>query len=201
MRFNKISLAAMVSVSGMLLAACGGGDSALTPVPLVATTNTAAAINPTTGAAVVQGVLGKDFTFANGVPSFGTTSATSLILSGSGATPSFNITSGVSTASGAMAYGSCIFTVATSTFPSGTPLLALGSKVTVSPCTLSVATAGMKADGTSATANVFLVLGTTISSPVSVTVSVSSTGVVTVNGSTVGSATLVPATGATGAGA
>ena len=200
MRFNKISLAAMVLVSGMLLAACGGGDSALTPVPLVATTNTAAAINPTTGAAVVQGVLGKNFTFASGVPSFGTTSATSLTLSGSGATPSFNLTSGVNTASGAMTYGSCIFTVATSTFPSGTPL-AQGSKVTVNPCTLSVATAGVKADGTSATANVFLVLGTTNSSPVPVTVSVSSTGVVTVNGSTVGSATLVPATGATGAGA
>ncbi|MBK5204472.1 MAG: hypothetical protein JJD98_03390 [Polaromonas sp.] len=195
MRLNKISLATLVLGGSALLAACGGGgDSA--PVTSVATTDTAAVINPTTGAAVVSSVLNKGFDFTTGVPSFGTTSATSLTLSGSGATPSFAISSGGNTASGVMTYGSCIFTIGSdSTFPAGHPLVA-GSKITVNPCTLSVGTAGVKADGSSSAANVTFVLGTTNSSPVSVTVTISSMGVVTVNNSPVGHATVVIATGA-----
>jgi hypothetical protein len=194
MRFNKISLATMVLSSGMLLAACGGGDSA--PVPLLSTASTEAVINPTTGAAVVQGVLNKSFGFATGVQSFGTTSATSLTLTGSGATPSFVISSAEGSASGAMTYGSCIFKMGNdSTYPVDHPLAA-GKTVTVSPCTLSVDTAGLKASETSSTSTVSFVLGTNTSSPVSVTVSVSSAGVVTVNGSIVGKTPLVAATGA-----
>ena len=195
MRFNKISLAAMLMSGSMLLAACGGGDNTPAPGALVATTNTSAAINPTTGAAVVQGVLDKSFGFANGVPSFGTTSTTSLSLLGSAATPSFNISSTDGTATGAMKYGSCIFEVAASTFPATSPL-ASGKKVTVSPCSLSIGTAGVQANGGSSTSTVTLQLGTISSSPVAVTVSISSTGVVTVNGSAAGSVTLIPATGA-----
>ena len=199
MRFNKISFAAMLVSSTIFLAACGGGDNNPAPAALVANTNTSAAINPTTGAAVVQGVLGKSFSFASGVPSFGTGSATSLALSGSGASPSFNISSTEGTATGAMAYGSCIFKVAASSFPASS-VLALGKEITVSPCTLSIGTAGVTANGGSSIGNVTLQLGTVGSSPVSVTVSISSAGVVTVNDSVVGSATLVPATGASGAG-
>jgi len=199
MRFNKISLAVMLMSGSMLLVACGGGDSAPAPGALVATTNTSAVIDQTTGAAVVQGVLDKNFGFANGVPSFGTTSATSLSLSGSGAAPSFNISSTEGTATGAMAYGSCIFKIATSNFPLLSPL-ALGKEVTVSPCTLSIGTAGVSANGGSSTSTVTLQLGTINSMPVSVPVSISSTGAVTVNGSAVGSVILVPATGAIGVG-
>ena len=200
MRFNKISLACLVLGGSMLLAACGGGSDSAAPVRSVAATNTVAAINPTTGAAVVNGVLNKEFGFAAGVPSFGTTSATSLTLSGSGGTPSFAITSGGNTASGAMTYGSCIFTIGNgSTFPAGN-LLAAGSTVTVTPCALSVGTSGVVADGSTSAANVTLVLGTTSSSPVSVPVAISPAGVVTVNNSPVGNVTVVAATGATGAG-
>lgn len=198
MKFNKISLACLVLSGSALLAACGGGGSS-TPVAVVATTSTAATINPTTGAAVVNSVLEKTFGFTTGVIAFGTTSVTSLKLSGTGATPSFAISSLEGAASGAMTYGSCIFTVTQSTYPIG-HALATGSQVTVTPCTLSVATAGGKGDSVPYQASVTLVLGTANSTPVPVTVSINSTGVVTVNNVTVGSVSVVAATGATGAG-
>jgi hypothetical protein len=203
MRLNKVFLAGLILGGSALLAACGGGgdsSSSSTPPP-VATTDTAIGINPTTGAATVQAVLDKAFVFDSGVPDFGTTGATTLTLSGSGTTPSFVIGSGTS-AAGAMTYGSCIFTMATSTFVAPHPL-ATGAKVTVSPCTLSVATAGLKGDGSASAANVTLVLGTARSRPVSVTVSISASGVVTVNNIIVGSVVLGATprpTGATGAG-
>jgi hypothetical protein len=195
MRLNKFSLAAFVVSGSMLLAACGGGnDSPLRPISKV-TTSTTAAINPTSGTAVVQAVLDKSFSFDAGVPGFGTTTPTTLKLAGSGTTPSFNLTSSEGTASGPMTFGSCIFTITASTYPAG-HLLALGRVVTINPCALSVDTAGQTADGSSSPTEVTLVLGSTSSTPVLVTVSISSTGVVTVNGSTVGSATVVVTTGA-----
>lgn len=197
MKFNKASLVCLVIGASALLAACGGGDSA--PVAVVASTSTLAVITPSTGAAVVSSVLDKSFGFTSGVPSLGTISATTLKLSGTGAAPSFAISSAEGTASGVMTYGSCIFTVAQSTYAAGHPL-AQGSKVTVTPCTLSVGTAGGKGDSVPYSANVTLILGGVNSTPVSVTVTISSTGVVTVNNVIVGSVTVVAATGATGAG-
>jgi len=197
MKFNKFSMVCLALSASALLAGCGGGNNA--PVAVIAATSTLAAITPDTGAAVVSSVLGKSFEFTSGVSNFGTTSLTSLVLSGTGTAPSFAISSAQGTASGAMTYGSCIFTVTQSNFATGHPL-AQGSQVTVSPCTLAVATAGGKGDGVPYPANVNLVLGTVNSSPVSVTVSISSTGVVMVNNVTVGSVTVVAATGATGAG-
>lgn len=194
MNFTKISLVCLVLSGSALLVACGGGsDSA--PATLVATTSTAAAIDPTTGPVVVSSVLDKTFGFTAGVPAFGTTSATSLKLSGAGAAPLFAISSAEGTASGAMTYGSCILTMTQSTYAAGHPL-ALGSKVTVTPCTLSVDTAGGKGNGVPYQASVALVLGTVNSTPVSVTVSINSAGVVTVNNVTVGSVKVVAATGA-----
>lgn len=196
MKFNKVPLACLVLSASALLTACGGGsDSAPVPPAQVATASTVAAINPTTGAAVVSSVLDKTFDFSTGVPSFGTTSATSLKLSGTGAAPSFAIDSVEGKASGAMTYGSCIFKVTESTFAAGHPL-ALGNSFTVAPCTLSVGTAGVTADASAFPTTVTLVLGTINSNPVSVTVSISLAGVVTVNSFTVGSTTLVAATGA-----
>jgi len=200
MNFNKVSLACLVLSGSALLAACGGSsDSApLAPAP-VATTNTAAVITPQTGAAVVSSVLDKRFDFSTGVPDFGTDSATSLTLSGTGAVPSFAISSAEGSASGAMTFGSCIFTVGRSTFAAGHPL-AQGKTFTDSPCTLSVATAGIKGDAIATPASVTLLLGTVNSGPVPVSVSINAAGVVSVNSLTIGSVTLITATGATGAG-
>lgn len=200
MNFNKFSLACLVLSGSALLVACGGSSSSgsLPPAP-IASTNTSAVINPQTGAAVVSSVLDKSFEFSSGVPSFGTTTATSLKLTGTGAAPSFAITSPEGTASGAMTYGSCIFTVSQSSFNASHPL-AQGKTVTVSPCSLTVGTAGLKGDGIATPTSVTFLLGTVNSRPVSVSVTISASGVVTVNGFTIGSVTVVAATGATGAG-
>lgn len=194
MRFNKISLAAMLLGGSMLLAACGGGDNA--PLAPFATTNTTAAINPTTGPATVQAVLGTNFAFTSGVSSLGTTSATSLTLSNTSAAPSFTLSSDSYTAAGKMTYGSCIFTIVSSTYPAAFTHLQVGQTTTISPCNVAVDTAGLKADGLAKSTNVTLVLGATTSTPVTLTVSISSTGVVTVNDSPYGSVTVVMATGA-----
>ncbi len=196
MNFNKISLACLVLSGSALLAACGGSsDSGPLPAAPVVSTNISAAITPQTGAAVVSGVLDKSFNFSSGIPDFGTTSATSLKLSGTGAAPSFAISSADGSAYGPMTYGSCIFTVSQSSYPA-TSRLAFGKSVTVSPCSLTVATIGLKGDGIATSASVTFVLGTATSAPVPVSVSINAAGVVTVGGFTIGTVTVVAATGA-----
>ena len=94
-----------------------------------------------------------------------------------------------------MTYGSCIFTVRQSSYPATHPL-ASGKSVTVSPCSLTVATVGIKGDGIATPVNITFLLGTVNSNPVSVSVSINAAGVVTVGGFTIGSVTVVAATGA-----
>jgi hypothetical protein len=203
MRFNKVFLAGLVLSGSALLAACGGGGGGSATPPPVATTDTAIAIDPATGPSAVQAVLGKDFKFDSGVPELGTTGATTLTLSGSGDKPSFAIVSGTDSATGAMTYGSCIFTVGTVGFPAPHRLRTGGTPVTVTPCTLSVNTSGLPGDGSAIAREVTLVLGTTRSKPVSLTVSISASGVLTVNNIVIGSVVLGATprpTGATGAG-
>jgi hypothetical protein len=65
---------------------------------------------------------------------------------------------------------------------------------------LTVNTIGAIANGVSALRNVILTLGLTPSTALSLPVTISSTGVVAVNGVTVGTVTVVPTTGTTGAG-
>lgn len=192
MRLNKITLAGLVLCGSVFLTACGGdSDSSGTPV---AQANTQASISPATGESIVTGVLGKTFDFSSGVAAFGTTADTKLTLTGTGAAPSFAITSGADSATGRMTYGSCIFNVTKSTFLTG-PLVE-GNVFPVNPCALTVDTAGKAADGTAVNTNVNLLLGATTSSPVAVTATISPDGTVSVNGSKVGSVTVVAPTGA-----
>jgi len=197
MRFNKLSLAAMLLGGSVLLAACGGGDNApLAPYATANTTANISAANLTSSQAAVQAVLGSNFAYTTGVPALGTTSATSLTLSGTSAAPSFALSSDSFTATGKMTYGSCIFTIVTSSYPAAFTHLQVGQTTTISPCNVAVDTAGLKADGLAKSTTVTLVLGATTSTPVTLTVSISSTGVVTVNDSPYGSVTVVMATGA-----
>lgn len=191
---RQLSIAGLAFSASLLLAACGGdGDS----VKQVATGNTTAAITPATGATIVSAVVDKTFTYSAGVAALGTTAATSVKLTGTGASPKFTVSSGASVADGTMAFGSCILTVTTSTFPADSAL-GVGKTVTVNPCALVATTSGVVADGTSTTAQVALQLGTTASATQSATVAVAADGSVTVNGQKVGTVAIGAATGATG---
>ena len=143
MKLSKLTLASLVITSGLLLSACGGGDDG--PGAQVSTSVTTATINAATGAATVGSVAGKPFTFASGVAALGTTGATSLTFQSGSATPGFSISSSGGTATGATRFGSCIFTVAASTYPAG-HALATGNTITINPCALSIDTVGAAAD-------------------------------------------------------
>lgn len=180
---------------GLTLAACGGSDTPA--VVKVASVDTTAAISSTDivkSTAVVTAVLGKTFTFP-AVTDLGTTAATTLVLSGSGAAPGFTIGSGGLTATGTMGFGSCIFTITQSDFVAPHKL-AVGEIVTVTPCALEVQTAGDTASGTATDTPTNFVLGTTPSADVVLSVAVAVDGTVTVGGQTVGTVSTTTTTGA-----
>lgn len=170
------------------LTACGGGGGSTAQV---ASSDTAVAMNATTGQAVASSVTGKAFTFSSGVPDFGTTGATTVTFDTSN---SFQVASGGNTASGTLTFGSCHFNVTSSTFTSG--VLVQGNTITVPNCELLVATNGLPADGTEHTRSVQLKLDGATSATVTVTVTVLSTGRVLVNSITIGTVTLTAVTGA-----
>jgi len=186
------TLWALGLVTAGVLAACGGSSE---PAK-VASAATAATIDKSTGPTVAAAVVGKTFSFP-AVPSFGTTATTTVALAGTGTAPTFSIGSGGKTASGSLGFGSCIFTITQSDFVAPSPL-AVGQTITVNPCTLSVDTAGKKADGTTTDTNTELVLNGATSAPVVVPVAVSSSGTVTVNNQEVGKVTTTNTTGTGG---
>ena len=187
----KHSALLLALAGSAILAGCGSSSSSTTTA---ASDLPAVALTPTNGAALINAVTGKTFSFPNtaGVSALGTTGPTSVAFSGQ----NFTVTQAGSNAgsySGTMSYGSCIFTVTASSLSSVT----IGQKITVNPCSLDVNTEGQ---GTGSTQDrpVTLVLGTTTSIPVSVPVLVTAQGEVIVNGTTAGS---VPTpTGSTGSG-
>ena len=192
MKYTSISfkLAAAGAVA-LALAACGGGSDA--PVAQGVAANTTLAASATT----LNSVPNVGFNFANGVADLGTTAPTTITFANNtanAAKPSFAISSGGDTATGETTFGSCHFTVTSSTFPAGHPL-ALGQTVTVNPCNLSVGTAGALANGVATSRTAALVLGAASSAGASVTVGVSASGGLTLNGNMVSTVTLTPVTG------
>ena len=202
MHFNKISLAAMVLGGGMLLAACGGDSGGISLQPAtVAAADISATINPATGPAAVDTVLNEAFTFASGVEDFGTTSTTTLTLSGASTAPSFSLISGSNHAEGVMSYGSCKFTYTASTFPAATfPKLQAGQTTTITPCTITIPTAGIKAGVADVTKEVKFFLKNSLGISGKLSIVVNSDGTVTVKSKKFGTVTLIISTGATGAG-
>ncbi len=183
----KLKLVALAAVSVAALAACGGGGD---PV-LVAAGDATISVAPAVAAAVAN----TDFTFASGVAALGTTAETTVKFTNTAATPAFSISSGGNTATGTTTFGSCIFVVSNSTFPAGHPL-ANGQTVTVNPCSVRLATAGGVANGQPTTRNAAMLLGFAASSGRSVTVAVSPSGSLTVNGSIIAVISLTPVSGA-----
>lgn len=173
------------------LAACGGSDSAPPPPTVTVTTpSITAPINTSTVAAVV----GTPFSFSGGVPAFGTTLPTTVSFTGTGTTPAFSISTSAGAATGSTTFGSCIFQVISSTFPADSPL-ATGKTVRVDPCSLNVNTANKTANGTATPADAVLALGTLVSLPNSLSVSVAADGSVTISGTNLGSVTVKTVTG------
>lgn len=179
---NSFKLA-FASVALAAMAACGGDPA----TQEIVSTNVVVTLAPANAAAVVN----VPATFPAGVPALGTTASTVVTLPSA---TSFNIASGGQTATGVTTYGSCIFTVTASTFPASHPL-ALGKVVTVNPCALTVATAGLNANGAAGTASGTFNLGGTNSSPAPVTVIVQPGGATTVNGAPAGTAGTAQRTG------
>jgi len=176
-------------VASALLVACGGGGGGESQ-PLVASSNVTAAVTSST----VAGVTSEPFVFSSGVSDFGTTSPTTVTLNSAS---SFSVSSTEGTASGSLGFGSCIFTVTASTFGPTSPLAA-GKTVTVNVCSITVDTAGLRAAENAVARAVSFILAGNASQSRSLSVDITETGVVTVKGTTVGTVTLTPATGATG---
>ena len=171
------------------LVGCGGDDDEPAPVAVVATATTLSA-SPATMAAVE----GVPFTFPAGVPDFGTTGTTTVAFTDTSTTPAFSISSGGNTATGTTAFGSCIFRITASTFPS-THRMAAGNTITVNPCNIKVETSGMRVDAPAEQRSVALLLGSAASSGVAVTVDVNPGGQLTINGKAAGTVTIVFVTG------
>ena len=199
MRKKRFLLAAICSVA-FALTACGGGGN---DTPLQSASDLSLDVNPTTGANAVGAVSNSSFTFAGGVPDFGTTGSTTVTLAsdsfvqpGAAAAPGFTVASGGQSASGSLTFGSCIFTVTDSTFTSG-PLVK-GARIVINPCQLRVNAAGLPADSAARSRSIFLILRAAVSAGVPLQVSINGGGQVTINGRILGTVTLQPATGATG---
>lgn len=138
---------ALSVTAAAVLAACGGGglDVQDTSNKSVASATTLK-INASTGAAVASAIDDKKVNFASGVPALGTTgSSTDVTLDTTPVKPTFAIVASggttPGTASGELRFGSCIFVITFSTFPSTHPL-ALGNTVTVEACEVKVDTTG-----------------------------------------------------------
>lgn len=182
-------LAVLAVAAAFVLASCGGGGDAPTPVQVAS-----ADANLPANGTITAALSGTTFAFPTGVPGLGTTGTTTLAFSGTAAAPGFSIASGGNTAGGALRFGSCIFAVSSSTFPAGHPM-ALGQTVTVNPCNINLNTTGVVANGVAVNRSVGLVLGAAGSSGASVILGVNAGGGLTLNGNNVGTITLAFVTG------
>lgn len=183
---NKILVSLLVA-SAAVLSACGGGDD---EPAMVAASDTTLSVNTATA----QALANTPFNFTNGVSDLGTTGTTTLAFTSTSTTPAFSITNGNSTATGTTNFGSCVFVVATSSFPAG-HRLAAGQQVTVNPCQVRLGTQGAPADSVARTRAAVFVLGTAASTGSSVTIAINPGGNVTINGQAAGTVTLVPVSG------
>ncbi|MDB5957093.1 hypothetical protein [Ramlibacter sp.] len=187
---NKLALSLTLLASVASLVACGGGGGG-TPTPLVAASNVTANVNAST----VNAVAGQSFSFASGVPSLGTTSATTVALNSAS---TFTVSSAQGTANGKLTFGSCIFTVTTSTYPAGSKLAA-GQVIEVTPCSITAQTGGLSVSAGATAVPVTFDVGNSVSAAQNFTVDILDNGTVVVNGASVATVQTTAATGATGA--
>jgi len=180
---SRVAALAVLAV----LAACDDDPSQPT---IIAATNAVVAVNTGTVAAVD----GEEFTFANAGAVFAPALAgqdVRLTFATSGATPQATIVfAGGGQVVANVSFGSCIFVVASSSFPTAHPL-GIDQRVTVDPCHLNVGTGGQPADGAARQRNVSLRLAGATSRGKSVSITVNRDGTFTINGTSAGTVTLV----------
>lgn len=195
-RASRFLLTAVVVSAGLMSAACK--DDSTSPKPMVAAADAVLPANTT----VVTAVSGTAFNFTGGAGAIATEVAgQNLRLTFGGTSTAPTAAMVITTSAGAttgtvttnVTFGSCIFAVTASTFPTGSRL-AVGQVITVNPCNINVNTAGQQANGVSASRSVALQLGSAVSSGASVTVQVNPGGQLVLNGQTVGTVTLTPVT-------
>lgn len=200
---KKLLLIAAAFSAALTLSACGGGGGG--DQSFVAARDATLALNPTTGVTNTNAVRGQAFTFPSGVAEFGTSASTNVTFQERTATtlpdnavpagnPAFTITSGGQTATGLVEFGSCIFRVQSSSFTSG-PLVA-GAIITIQRCEIALGVAGTPADGVVRARSARLLLNAAISGGLTVQVSITPGGQITLNGFSVGTVTVTPVTGA-----
>jgi hypothetical protein len=188
---GKASQVLLALAAAVVLSACGGGGG--DDAPSVAAADTTVGVTATVTAAVAS----TPFSFPSGVSDFGTTAATTVTFNDTTATPAFSISSGGNTATGTTTFGSCHFTIVSSSFLAP-HRLAAGNTIIVNPCNININTKGQVANGADQSRSAALLLGAGLSSGTSVTVSVNANGQVTINRTAVGTVTLQAGTGATG---
>lgn len=192
MRFSTRTLALSLTLAATAaLTACGSSDSLDLKL---AQSNVVKTLNPTDGPKALPALQAAStgFAFANGVPDFGTTTATTVTIGGTSAAPTFKAKTGSQEATGDFSFGSCIFK-----FNQAFGKAAAGTTVTISSCSFTLNTMGAPANGTAQAIGAVLNLnGTTGTSTVQTVIS--GDGTVQVGGSTIGNVPTAT-TGATGA--
>lgn len=171
------------------LTACGGGGSPA----LVAASDVNKTFDAATGTATGGALVGTSLTFASGVAAFGTSASTTVAVAGSATAQTATISSGGNTANATMSYGSCIFKIATSNFADSSSL-GVGKTVVVDPCSMTLTTKGLAANGGETLSRVSMQLGTASGSG-SVRVTITPDGIVKVGSTQFANISLIPATG------
>jgi hypothetical protein len=154
-------------------------------------------------APIAAAIVGTSFSFPAGAGALDASVAgqnLAVTFGGTAAATTANIVitsptgAAVGTFTANMQFGSCIFVVASSSFPAG-HRLAQGQTVTVNPCNIRLGTQGAPADSVARSRAAVFILGGAASTGSTVTVTVNPGGSVTVNGASAGTVTLVPVSG------
>jgi hypothetical protein len=183
--------------TALVVSACGGGGGGSAPA-VVAAGDATVSFGPSNGA-VMSAFSGKTFSFAALPSSFGVSGTSTMTLTSNGTTASYALQNVAGSSTGPLTFGSCIFTPAAgSTFSPPHPLAPGATAITINPCAIKLASNGVPT-GEPVDVDVTLTFGTGAgafaSSPIRITILISATGAVTVNGVPAGT---VPVSSLTG---
>jgi hypothetical protein len=188
-------VAIMALISAFALVACGGddGDDEIRTV-----SNQSVPVDSNN----VQAAVGQQFTFSNGAI-FGSGIANNQAATFTFTTPTtFSLASGGSTASGDVAFGSCILTVRASNFPAGRGPQ-VGTVITFTTCSFQLNAGNVTTGGAAVSGTLTLILsgptGSGTSLAITVQISILDDGTLVINGIET-DITAPSATGTTGAG-